>query len=102
MEFFTTKIVDEAVAEKIDLKEILKVLSDQELPDSIEETQKLIITFVARANNDFHFEAWQKAEKLYMTIPINFEDARNQSIDQITDQCIALFQFHINNLSIEA
>lgn len=101
MEFFTTKIVDYPVGNKINLVELNNLFSSSELPESFNDFEKIIVTLVAREPNDFEFDAWRRNGKIYLTIPLVYEYVLQEKAEEITIKCVELFKNLIKDINIE-
>ncbi|MEN0003558.1 MAG: hypothetical protein AAF798_05420 [Bacteroidota bacterium] len=102
MNLFVTKIVDQAINDKIDLEGLKQNLHTVSLPELPREISEIAVTFVFRSGNDYVFDCWQKEEQLFLTIPIDFYQAQTANEAEILALCRTAFQTHLNNLSIAA
>ncbi|MCB0585879.1 MAG: hypothetical protein KDD06_11215 [Phaeodactylibacter sp.] len=98
MEFFVTKIVDHPVASKINLKKINELLASMERPRSFRDVSKWIVAIVAREPNDYEFESWRENGKIYLTIPLAYEEVLKETEEEITLQCGELFNRYVEQL----
>lgn len=98
MEFFVTKIVDQPVEAKVNLVEINGLLATLELPEILKNFEKIIVTFVAREPDDFEFDTWNKNGKIYLTIPLPYEEILTLENEKVSDKCISLFKNHVKEL----
>lgn len=101
MEIFVNKIVDLPVSSKINGAEIQRILSSFEFPESLSEIDKVVVTFVAREPNDFEFDAWSRNGKVYLTIPLVYEEVLEWKEEEITERCVSLFANYIDDLRIK-
>ena len=101
MEFFTTKIVDQLVESKINLEKINNLLGSLELPESFREIDKVIVTIVAREPNDFEFDAWRRNRKIYLTIPLVYNEVLGIDEEEVSGKCMDLFRKHTEDLKME-
>lgn len=101
MEFFITKIVDHPVASKINLEEIRKLLASMERPGSFQDVEKWIVAFVAREPDDYVFETWRESGKVYLTIPLVYEEVLMKTEEEVTRLCGELFGHYLKELQEE-
>lgn len=98
MEFFVTKIVDHPVVSKINLEEISKLLASMERPRSFQGVDKWVVAFVAREPNDYVFDTWRENGKIYLTIPLIYENVLKGTEEEITRRCGELFDHYVKIL----
>ncbi|KAA3625760.1 MAG: hypothetical protein DWQ02_21175 [Bacteroidetes bacterium] len=101
MEFFVTKIVDQPVETKVNLVEIKELLASLKLHKKFKDFEKMIVTFVVREPDDFEFDTWTRKGKVYLTIPLPFEEIMNLENDKVSKTCITLFKNHIKKLKLD-
>ncbi len=98
MEFFTTKIVDQIVGNKIDLEKLNRLFASSDLPKEYDQFKKVIVTLVAREPNDYEFESWVKDGKIYLTIPLVYDEVLKGSEEDVTQLCLQLFNEYKSRL----
>lgn len=101
MEFFVTKIVDHPVSSKINLEEIYKLLASMERPRSFRGVEKWVVAFVAREPDDYVFETWRTSGKVYLTIPLAYEEVLMKTEEEVTRLCGELFGRYLEELQEE-
>jgi hypothetical protein len=100
MEYFTTKIVDQPVADKVNLQEINRRLAAVALPERFAGAEKLIVTVVAREPDDFEFDAWRRNGKIFVTLPLVYEEVLRASAEEIIERCGQLFEAYLGGLEM--
>lgn len=98
MEFFVNKIVDHPVVSKINLEKINKLLASKTLPNSFQGVNKWAVTFVAREPNDYVFDTWREDGKIYLTIPLIYENVLKETEEEVTRRCGKLFDHYVKML----
>jgi hypothetical protein len=101
MEYFTTKIVDQPAADKINLAAINHRLAAVALPKRFAGAEKLIVTVVAREPDDFEFDAWRRNGKLFVTLPLVYKEVLRASEEEIVERCGQLFAAYMGELETE-
>lgn len=101
MKYFTTKAVDLAVGDKIDLLLLDKLLADIRLPEFLQSFAEMVVLFVVREPQDSEFDAWPDKEKFYMKIPLNYREVLESTDDEITKLCLQKYEKHLLELNEE-
>lgn len=99
MKYFTSKVVDPAVADKIDHLLLDKVFAEVKLPEFLQAFSEIVVLLAAREPNDYPFDAWPDEEKFFMTIPLDYREVLQSGKEEVTKLCRQKYEEYLGQLN---